>query len=67
MTVRSDHLLPVKAVTVLLQGMKKKYLGPQWQPQAGMSWGLCQGHLQSTEEHGVTNSFLIVNRVYGLS
>ena len=67
MPVHSNHLLPVTTMTMLLQGMKKEYLRPQQQPQAGMSWGLCKQHLQSTEEHRVTNSLLTANRVYGLS
>lgn len=44
-----DHFLPVKDLTVLLQGMKKVYLRPQEHSQAGMSWGLCKQHLQHTE------------------
>lgn len=37
-----DHFLPVKALIVLLKGMKKVYLRLEEHPQAGMSWGLCK-------------------------
>lgn len=45
-TLSRDHFLPAKALTMLLQGMKKVCLRPQEHPQAGMSCGLCKQHLQ---------------------